>query len=243
MTSRISQSDIVKLMGMMRPQKPAALPKIRVGGEGAGSYILPDDIEGLSAIVSIGAEQDAGFDRHFAVRGIQVYQYDPAAEKPETHGNLHFHRMGWAAENSADMVSLAEILARHALESSFDMVLKFNVGSTEWGALNSCTDELLSHFRIITAELHGLCLLAEPANLDLFLRRMALLTARHTPVHLHANNRAAFRIIEGVPVPDVVKLTLLRNDRDRFVPSLDPIPGPLDIPCASDLPDIVLRTF
>jgi hypothetical protein len=151
--------------------------------------------------------------------------------------------MGWAAENSASMVSLAQILADHALGSSFDMVLKFNVGNTEWGALNSCTDELLSHFRIITAELHGFCLLEEPANLDLFLRRMALLTSQHTPVHLHANNSAAFRIIEGVPVPDVVKLTLLRNDRDRFAPSFDPIPGPLDTPCAPHLPDVVLRTF
>ncbi len=112
MTSRISPSNIVKLLGMMRPQKPASLQKMRVGDEGAGGYVLPDDLEGLSAVVSIGVGDNVSFDRHFATRGIQVYQYDHTIEQlPAAHANFHFHRMGWAAENSTSMVSLAQILA------------------------------------------------------------------------------------------------------------------------------------
>jgi hypothetical protein len=242
MASRIAQSDIVKLLGMMRPQNPVHLKKVRVGSERAG-WVLPDDFEGLSAVLSLGAGPDLGFDRFFAERGLQVYQYDPTVSEPaEVHRNFQFSRMAWAAENSEGALSLAQMLEDRALGSSFDMVLKFDVGNAEWGALDSCSPELLARFRIVTAELHSLCLLEEPANLDLFLRRMALLTARHTPVHLHADNGSVFRLIDGVPVPDVVRLTLLRNDRDRFVPSFDPIPGPLDSPRVSRLPDIVLRT-
>lgn len=243
MTSRILQSDIVKLLGMMRPQNLANLKKVRVG-DGAGGYVLPDDMEGLSAVVSIGLGADVSFDRFFAERGLQVYQYDHAIDPlPQVHQNFHFRKMAWAAADSESTVSLAQMVVDHALGSSFDMVLKFNVGNAEWGALDSCTPDLLSQFRIVTAELHSLCLLEEPANLDLFVRRMALLTTQHTPVHLHADNGAPFRLLGGVPIPDVVRLTLLRNDRDRFVPSFDPIPGPLDIPRVSHLPDIVLRTF
>jgi hypothetical protein len=244
MTAPILQADILRLLCMMRPLAPATLKKMRVGNAWDGGYVLADDLEGLRAVISIGVGHDVSFDHHFAARGVLVYQYDHTVEGPPTsHGNFRFHRKGWSAADGDDMVSLARILSDHELASSFDLILKCDIEGAEWGALESCTEDLLAHFRLITLELHSLCLLQEPANLDLFLRRMALLTARHTPIHLHANNFAPFMIIEGVPVPDVVELTLLRNDRDRFVPSFDPIPGPLDTPNAPDRPDIVLRTF
>jgi Methyltransferase FkbM domain len=244
MSTRILQSDILRLFAMMRPQNPATLRKIRLGNAWDGGYVVPDDLEGLSAVLSIGVGHDVSFDHHLAERGVQVYQYDHTVEgPPTTHRNFHFHRKGWADESAGDAISLAQILADHELGASFDMILKVDIEGAEWGALQSVTDAQLAHFRIITFELHGLCHVEEPANLDLFLRRIALLTRQHTPVHVHANNFGGFRIIEGVPVPDVLELTLLRNDRDRFVPSLDPIPGPLDAPNAPERPDIVLRPF
>jgi hypothetical protein len=62
-------------------------------------------------------------------------------------------------------------------------------------------------------------------------------------VHLHANNCCGFSLIEGVPVPAVLELTLLRKDRSTFSPCDDPIPGPLDYPNMNDRPDLVLRSF
>ena len=63
-------------------------------------------------------------------------------------------------------------------------------------------------------------------------------------MHLHANNYRGVAVVEGVPVPDVIELSLLRHDLDDF-PSLaaDPIPGPLDRPNHPLLPDICLNVF
>lgn len=228
----------------MRPQNPVKFRKVRIGNAGDGGYILPDDLEGLHGVISIGVGHDVSFDHHFAEQGVQVYQYDHTVlEPPTSHPNFHFHRKGWAAQGAEDMVSLAQMMAENELNDSYDLILKFDIESAEWAALESCTDELLAHFRIMTFELHSLCLLTEPANLDLFLRRLALLTRQHTPIHLHANNHGDYRIIEGIPVPDVIELTLLRNDRDHFVASTEPIPGPLDIPNDPNRPDLVLRAF
>ncbi len=231
-------------MAMMRPRQLASLKKIRVGNLGDGGYVMPDDFDGLQAVLSIGVGHDVSFDHYFAERGLQVYQYDHTLDgPPASHSNFRFNKLGWGHENTDNMRNLAGMLADNALASSFDLLLKFDIEGGEWGALHACDEALLAQFRVITFELHSLCLLDVPGNLDLFLARLAVLTAGHTPIHLHANNWAGYQIIQGVPVPDVVELTLLRNDRDRFVPSTDPIPGPLDVPNAPGRPDIVLRMF
>ena len=50
-------------------------------------------------------------------------------------------------------------------------------------------------------------------------------------------------IIEGIPLPAVIELTLLRNDRSKFSLSKSPIPGPLDFPNMKDRPDLILNPF
>ncbi len=59
-------------------------------------------------------------------------------------------------------------------------------------------------------------------------------------VHLHPNNASGSVSVDGVDIPRVVEVTLLRRDRVRPVDRPVPLPHPLDVPHRSDRAPLVL---
>lgn len=237
------QAQVLSLLSKMAP-RACDYRKVRIGSMGDGGYVLPDDLDGLSAVLSLGVGGEVSFDHYFAERGLDIYQYDPTVEGPPVeHARFHFHKVAWAPQDGEGAASLAGIVRSHGLQTSNDVLLKFDTEGAEWSCLPTISPELLKHFRIIACELHGLNNLQVPEFLQQVTGMMNILTHSHTVVHLHANNCCGMTLVEGVPVPAVVELTLLRNDRSSFRPSAEPIPGPLDCPSMDDRPDLVLRPF
>lgn len=238
-----AQAQVLSLLSRMRP-RACEYTKVRVGSMGDGGYVLPDDLQGLSAVLSLGVGSEVSFDHHFAQRGVHIYQYDPTVDGPPVkHDRFHFHKVAWAPEDGDDALSLASMVRNHGLAYSNDILLKFDTEGAEWACLPTISPDLLKHFRIIACELHGLNNLQVPDFLHQVTAMMDTLTHSHTVVHLHANNCCGMSLVEGIPVPAVVELTLLRNDRSSFGFSNEPIPGPLDFPNMTDRPDLVLRPF
>lgn len=237
------QTEVMSLMTQLRPHR-CDFRKIRVGALGDGGYVLPDDCEGLSAVLSLGVGVDVSFDEYFADKGVAVYQYDPTVDgPPKAREQFHFHPIAWGSTDTADTISLEGLVRKHELRESNDVLLKFDIEGGEWEAFSATPAHVLKHFRIITCELHGLNALHDRLQVQQIRQTISLLTRYHTIVHLHANNCCGITLVEGVPVPAVIELTLLRNDRSCFTPSDEPIPGPLDFPNMDDRPDLVLRPF
>jgi hypothetical protein len=126
------------------------------------------------------------------------------------------------------------------LESDF---LKIDTEGAEWDCIPDINSNLLKNFRIIVCELHGLTSIGNTAHREIVRKTLQVLTRNHSIVHLHANNCCGLSIVEGVPIPAVIELTFLRNDRSKFKTSESPIPGPLDFPNMTDRPDLVLNPF
>jgi hypothetical protein len=237
------QAEILSLLRLMRPQQ-SVFHKIRVGTKGDGGYVLPNDLQDISAVISLGIGGNASFDHYFAERSVPIFQYDHTIEGPPiTHENFHFHKIEWAGADGPNSASLENMLLRHNLLENNDIILKFDTEGAEWNAFGHLQDNSLKYFRIIVCELHSLHHLQKIEFLQNARNVLMRLTRDHTVVHLHANNCCGITLIEGVPVPTVVELTLLRNDRSDFSTSKAPIPGPLDYPSMSDRPDIVLTPF
>ncbi len=238
-----TQADIVALLKTLRPQR-SRFPKVRIGSMGDGGYVLPNCLDGISAILSLGVGGEVSFDAHFGDQGIPSYQYDPTVEQPPTsHPAFEFHRTAWAAQDGPEAISLRSMIEKHGLNKSNNGLLKFDVEGAEWDCFSAVSPDDLKHFRIIACELHALHRIG---NAELMQQTWALLNIlmhSHTPVHLHANNCCGIKLVEGVPIPAVIELTLLRNDCSGFSPSYEPIPGPLDFPNMTDRPDLVLTPF
>lgn len=218
--------------------------KIRIGSMGDGGYVLPDDLANIDHLLSIGIGQEVSFDLFFAESGVAVSQYDHTVDGPPIqHPQFRFNKIAWSHEDSATTLSLSGMMAKDHLQASNRMILKFDTEGAEWPSLLDTPVELLRHFRIIVCELHALNNLANADFLAQVKQVLMKLTRHHTTVHLHANNCCGLSLIEGIAVPTVIELTLLRNDRSQFTPSHEPIPGPLDFPSMTDRPDLVLRPF
>jgi len=237
------QSEILSIMKMLAPNDPE-MGKVRVGSLGDGGYVLPNDLDDIESVLSIGIGDEDSFDLHFAKKNIPVFQYDHTVESAASaHNNYYFHKIAWDPIDSESTRSLATMIKAHGIDKSQNGILKFDTEGAEWDCMPDISSEILQHFRIIICELHGLTSIGNYKHLETVRKTLQLLTRHHTAVHLHANNCCGLSIVEGIPIPAVIELTLLRNDRSNFKPSTSPIPGPLDFPSLNDRPDLVLTPF
>jgi glycosyltransferase involved in cell wall biosynthesis len=242
---RVTQRDILDLVGMLRPRAMAHMGKIRIGNAYDGGYVLPANALDCDGVLSIGIGTDVSFDLALAERGARVLQLDhTVAASPVAHAHFRFLRRGWGCVRNATFLDFPDILAEYAPIGARRSLLKFDIEGAEYEVIETAAAADLANFEVIACELHDLRRLAEPEFYDRVHRTLARLTEGHVPVHLHANNYRGVAVVEGVPIPDVIELSLLRCDLDRF-PSLasDPIPGPLDRPNHPLLPDICMNAF
>ena len=239
-----TQADILALLKLLRPQAHAG-GKIRLGAACDGGYVVPDAALACDAVLSIGVGSDVSFDLALAERGLPVFQYDhTVAEPPQPHALFRFSRLGWGPAAEGDFVSLGDMAARLRDAGSVRPLLKFDIEGGEYANLAAIDPELLAMFPVVACELHGLSGLADPAFHASVRVAVARLTRHHAPVHLHANNYGIMALVGGVPVPDVVELSLLRHDLGVLQhPATDPIPGPLDRPNHPQHPDLCLTPF
>jgi glycosyltransferase involved in cell wall biosynthesis len=245
LTQAVSQREVLDLLAMLQPRAMPSFAKIRVGGHHDGGYVVPSFALACDVVVSIGVGTDVSFDLELAQNGARVVQFDhTVAGPPVAHLNFDFHRLGWGPESHGDLIDFDAILQAASLEGAARPLLKFDIEGAEYDVLEGLDPARLRPFDIVICELHGLGGLSRAAFLHRARRCLKTLTQHHVPVHLHVNNYGAVAMVAGVPVPDVVEVTLLRRDLDRCEAfSNDPIPGALDRPNHPFAADICLTAM
>lgn len=76
-----THSRLEALINQLRPRESGAA-LIRLGSGGDGGYLVPNDLEGISACLSPGVSTECGFDLDMAERGIDVYLADASVSGP-----------------------------------------------------------------------------------------------------------------------------------------------------------------
>jgi hypothetical protein len=244
-TKRIAQTDILTTLAMIRPMAMSGTGKVRLGNACDGGYVLPATALDCDGVVSIGIGGDVSFDLALAERGATVLQFDNTVERPPVeHANFQFHKLSWGATTDADTVDFKAIASRLDALAPRLALLKFDIEGAEYTVLETVAAGDLARFAVIVCEVHDLHRLIEPGFHDRVRAAFATLTRDHAPVHLHANNYRPLVMVQGVPVPEVIEISFLRRDFDRFAgPSREPIPGRLDRPNHPFMPDICLSAF
>jgi glycosyltransferase involved in cell wall biosynthesis len=242
---RVQQRDLLDVLSVIAPLEMLNGGKIRLGGPHDGGYVVPNAALGCDTVLSIGVGGDVSFDLALAERGARVLQFDhTVAQSPTPHGNFTFHRLGWGAQSYGSFLALPDMRRRLGDRGANRTMLKFDIEGAEYPIIDSLGADDLADFAVIVCELHNLAQLGEPDVFDTFHRCVTKLTLHHAPVHLHPNNYGPLVLLEGVPIPDVIELSLLRRDLDVFPgPSREPIPGEFDRPNHPQQPDLVLTAF
>ena len=214
---------------------------IRIGGEGDGGYLVPDDLEGITACFSPGVDVLANFESDMAARGIPCFLADASVDGPPL-GNLQFdfEKKFIGVVEDDTFTTLDHWAARKPAAASGDLLLQMDIEGHEWPVLLNVSDALLSRFRVIVLELHGLPHLFDRMTHAMFDAALDRLGRLFHVVHSHPNNFSPPFRHAGMEIPGFLEITLLLKDRAEATGFVTRFPHPLDTPCVGNRPDYAL---
>lgn len=192
---------------------------VRVGPNGDGGYLLPNDLGGLGAVLSPGVADTAGFEEFFAKRGVDCFLIDPSVDRaPVAHEKIFFEKLALGAETSSagvQSVSLNDWVA--SIETDRDLLLQMDIEGSEWEVLLSSDYQTLKRFRFMVIEFHNLPMIFNKAGRIVVQSVMKKILQSHVPVHAHPNNCCGIFTSRRVSVPLMLEVTFARK-----WPGLDP---------------------
>lgn len=227
------------LLDSLRPVKTDH-SLIRVGGDGDGGYLVPDDLEGVAGCFSPGVSTVADFEFDLAERGIPCFMVDYSVDGPPLpHSLFDFEKKFLGSVDDPVFTTLESWLERKC-NSTNDLILQMDIEGAEYEVLLGANSDLLRKFRILVIEFHRLDALFDPAGFESIRSTFARILREFEVVHIHPNNCSPVAICDGFEVPPVMEFTFLRKDRIGQRSAATRFPHELDRKCVRNLPDIPL---
>jgi len=211
---RNTNSNLIK--NFLKTTRPvgSGIELIRIGGPGDGGYLLPNDLEGITAIYSPGVSDVSDFEFFFAEKDIECYLLDYSVESPALiHNKFNFSKRFLGHSTFGHFVSLSDWL-RENNETGGDLILQMDIEGDEWEILESIEVQTLRSFRIMVVEFHDMA--NRLFNKDKFeecIKIFDLLLEEFQIVHVHLNNCCKTVNSRGVLLAPVWEVTFLRKDR------------------------------
>ena len=130
-------TDPARLKSFFRSVQPVTtnVPLIRIGGEGDGGYLVPDDFEGVKTCFSPGVSDVANFELNLADRGISCFLADASVEAPPLiHPRFDFEKKFLGAHTQDIFLSLSDWVAAKS-PTDRDMILQMDIEGAEYEVL------------------------------------------------------------------------------------------------------------
>jgi len=235
-----NRDTVSRIIRILRPV-PSKRPLIRIGGQGDGGYLMPDDFEGIQACISPGVADEVSFDVEMAPRGIDVIMADASVDGPPiSRESFRFLKKFLGIRNDQTTIRLDDLVAE--LGSTGDLIFQMDIEGAEFPVLMDCSTQTLKRFHVIILEVHDFTHVFGKfgaAMLEAFAEKI---TRTHAVVHTHANNCCGSVSRYGLEVPRVMEFTLYRRDRGLVLDGSEhvTIPHPLDCDNVPGKPHLAL---
>lgn len=230
---------LTSLLHALAPQETDA-GLIRIGSDGDGGYLVPDDLEGIAACFSPGVSTVAHFEEGMIARGIPCQLADWSVDAPPfAHDLIDFEKKFLGAVNHDKFITLQDWMARKA-PAEGDLILQMDIEGGEFDVLRHSPAETLRRFRIMVIEFHFLHAGFVNSGLAMLQEVFGKILQDFAPVHLHPNNCCGLISRNGIDIPPVMEFTFLRRDRLRNPRPASRFPHPLDGINAPGKPPLVL---
>ena len=217
---------------------------VRVGKANDGGYIMVDDFKS-NISYSFGIAGDVSWDWDMALRGYEVFMYDPTINGlPQENASFHFFKEGIAGFEFRDknLNTLENFIKRNSHEDKDNMILKMDVEGAEWSFLATVSSETLSKFDQMVFELHDLIEPKDQSVMNATLACIKKINQTHSLVHLHANNCSSLMILDDkILIPNILELTYVKTSNYELVDDENIfLPISIDEPNGESRPDIPL---
>ncbi len=229
-------SDLKASLAVKVPCKGAF---IRLGNLADGGYVILDDGECYDTLLSYGVRDDVSFELDFVIRFplTTVHLFDHSIDDlPIKHPLFTFHREGLGDRAFTDLDTLKSHMLKYG-SGSKQFFLKIDIEGAEYESLLVVQDELWMSIGQIAIELHNVA----PYNQHV-IPLLKKLERHFTVIHVHGNNAGGTTDVDGIPIPSVIEITLLRNRAGvELVSSKESFPRPLDRPNDPSIPELSLE--
>lgn len=221
-------TDVRKLITKLHPVS-AGRELIRLGPEGDGGYLVPDDLEGIKACFSPGVSNVAGFELDCAKRGMPVFMADASVEKPPIeHPKFQFIRKFIGARTEGDFIRLEDWVNQTLKDSREDLLLQMDIEGYEYETLLASPTSFLERFRVIVVEFHDMENLFSAPLFPFYSLAFEKLLTTHACVHIHPNNFCRPITVGDFELLSLAEFTFLRRDRLVNSSHVNKFPHPLD---------------
>ena len=235
--------DVRKLIQQLRPANPG-IDLVRIGAEGDGGYLVPDDLSGIGTCFSPGVGSVSAFEDALAARGMRALLADGSVDRPPMVGpRVEFQKRFLASvDDSGKGLMTLDSWVETAGEaaSNGDLLLQMDIEGSEYEVIHSLSTNLLKRFRIIVVEFHELDRLIRSDCLRWMGGALTKLLRFHRVVHIHPNNCSTAVRYGPVEIPCIMEFTFLRSDRFVTQGRYKSFPNPLDRPNLENRPDLAL---
>ncbi len=215
------ESKIVDTIKKMRPVS-AGRDLIRIGGKEDGSYLVPNDLDGVSACFSPGVSAVATFEEDLAKQySIQSFLADYSVDtSPVDDDRITFEKKFLGTVNDGQSMRLQDWIERKmgggGGNKSGELILQMDIEGGEFGVLIDTPSETLRRFRIMIIEFHGMDMMFEKDVLGMIDGIFDKILRDFCVVHIHPNNCSPLFTVGNVAIPRVFEVTFYRRDRAVF---------------------------
>jgi hypothetical protein len=232
MTSKADTArQMDSLRGLISSLRPVATEYelIRLGSDGDGGYLVPDDLTGVATCFSPGVSTTADFEIALAQRNICCFLADySVAAAPAVSPLIKFEKKFLGDRNDSIHITLSEWVHTNSPSGDNDLILQMDIEGDEYPVLIDTPLEVLGRFRILVIEFHFLDALFSPPGFRLISSIFRKLLPIFTVVHIHPNNYCKPVRHGAMEIPPVMEFTFLRSDRISTPMPARRFPHPLD---------------
>jgi Methyltransferase FkbM domain len=215
-------------------------PLVRLGCDGDGGYLVPDDLDGITACFSPGVDYRATFEEGLLERGIRCHLADASVDRnPLGDERSTFRRQYLGVVDAGEYVTLDRWVAEEE-PGDTDLLLQMDIEGAEWPVLLNVSNDTMERFRIIVVELHDMERLLDRHAFRTIAGATDRLLTRFDVVHIHPNNYGGIVRAGKITIPRSLEVTLLRKDRIAAKSPATCFPHPLDQPNTAALPEVIL---
>jgi hypothetical protein len=230
---KTNKAEVLDLIEKLFPKKTEK-PLIRMGPNGDGGYLLPDDLENIEACFSPGVDQTSGFEEDCSRAGMKLFLADKSVDYPPIKlpaEKFNFIKKFIGYTQNDDYITMDEWVNQANLKEDSDLLLQMDIEGFEYFTFINMTLSLQKRFRIIVIELHSLHKLWDEEFFKLASAALEKILQTHTCVHIHPNNCCGVDKKHGVKTARLAEFTFLRNDRGILNEYQSSFPHPLDFDC------------
>lgn len=215
---------------------------IRIGGDGDGGYLVPNDLTGIKYCFSPGVGFTASFENELTEKhGIKCFMADASVDVSPVHNAMfEFDSRFLGAKNDGDTITLRKWLQAKVPADEAELILQMDIEGAEFEVLIESSIECLRRFRVMVIEFHGLQSLFYRTSLPHLRAIFQKLLQEFSIAHMHPNNVTDLAQFDGTAVPPTLEMSFIRKDRVENIKHSGQfsLPHPLDYPNVDYKPNL-----